>query len=93
MTRLLNVRWMIYVIWAWCLAIIAWAVRAGASTSGRTANCVTQMAGYLSRHDCANATSAGAGVAMLVILLVGVFGFVFLSMIWFMSRTKPVVAS
>ena len=85
--KIKNVRKMTWALWAWCLAIIAWAIGAGSTGAHDAANC-TKTA-YLSAADCANATGAGAGIAVLLILLIGFFGFVFLSIIWFMSRPKP----
>jgi hypothetical protein len=73
MKRLRNVRKMTYVVWAWCLAIVAWAI----SASSHAAACTGTYA-----NDCA----AGTGVAVLFILFIGFFGFVFLAVIWFMTR-------
>lgn len=57
----------------WCVLILVWAI------SGAAAN------------DCASGDSAceaGTGIGVALILLMGFFGFVFLSFIWLMSRPK-----
>jgi len=76
--RLRHVRKMTYVLWAWCLAILAWAV-AGGSSAASTCH-----------GTYANACQAGTGIGVALILFVGFCGFVFLSLIWFMTRPKGV---
>lgn len=71
-------RKMTWVIWVWCALIIAWAVLGAGS-----ANCGDQT-DQLSNDAC----TAGAGIGVLVVLLIGFFGFTFLSLIWFMTRPK-----
>jgi hypothetical protein len=87
------VRKMTYVIWAWCLAIIAWAISAGSGQSKSVSDCVKSAAGTLTRHDCTSALQAGSGIAIMVILFIGFCGFGFLSLIWFMSRPEAVIAN
>jgi hypothetical protein len=71
-------RKMTWALWIWSALIIAWAVLgAGAS------NC-TKQADQLSQDAC----TTGAGIGVLVVLLIGFFGFVFLSLIWFMTRPR-----
>jgi hypothetical protein len=74
--RLRRVRKMTYVVWGWCLLILAWCV-GGASSA--TSHC---QAAYQ------NACDTGAGIGVLLILFIGFFGFVFFSLIWFMTRPK-----
>jgi hypothetical protein len=69
-------RKMTWVLVAWCAIIVAWAI-GGASSA--TSNC---GAGYQ------DACVAGAGIGVAIILLIGFFGFVFFSLIWFMSRPR-----
>jgi hypothetical protein len=42
----------------------------------------------LSAQEVQNACDTGAGIGIALILLIGFFGFVFLSLIWFMTRTR-----
>jgi hypothetical protein len=66
-------------------------VSAGSSAAHDAANCVhdsSVTSGALTAHQCAQATGASGGIAIAMILVVGFFGFVFLSLIWFMSRPK-----
>lgn len=93
MKRLRSVRKMTYVLWAWCLLILTWAIAGAASTAGDTAKCVHDSAGYLSHTDCANAVGAGATMGVGVVLFIGFFGFVFFSLIWFMTRPKHKAAT
>ena len=75
--RLRHVRKMTYVLWAWCLAILAWAIAGASSASSCTGT-------------YANACQAGTGLGVAVILFVGFCGFIFLALIWFMTRPKGV---
>lgn len=65
-------RKMTWVLWAWCALIVYLAV-AGASGS-----------------DCGgeDACEAGTGLGVLLILLVGFFGFMFFAAIWYMTRPR-----
>ena len=79
-------RKMTWVIWAWCIAIIVWAV-AGA---GHAANSCSRQHGsaYLSQHAAQQACDAGTGIGIAIILVIGFIGFIFLSLIWFMTRPR-----
>jgi hypothetical protein len=72
-------RWrkMTWVIWLWCAAIIVWAVAGGSSAANNCSDAAYQ-----------DACNAGAGIGVAIILLIGFFGFVFLALIWFMTRPK-----
>ena len=67
----------------WCLLILVWAIAGGGAVAEDCAN----EADQLSRDACA----AGAGIGIAIIFLIGFFGFIFFSIIWFMSRprTRP----
>ncbi len=65
---------------AWCVLILIWAIAGGASN-----NCGDQ-ATELNKSAC----QAGTGIGVAIILLLGFFGFLFFSLIWFMSRPKKV---
>lgn len=79
--RINEVRKMTWVVWAWCLAILAWAIASGAHAGSSCAHYASKAA----QDGCA----AGTGIGVVLILGLGFFGFVFLSLIWFMSRPKP----
>lgn len=73
-------RKMTWVVLLWCALILVWAIAGGGSAANDCANEVDE----LSRSAC----EAGAGIGIAVILLIGFFGFVFLSLIWFMTRPR-----
>ena len=79
-----RIRKMTYVLWAWCLAIIFWAATGAASTP-------KQHCGAY-QHACTQGAQAGTAIGVALILLVGFFGFVFFSIIWFMTRPKAATA-
>jgi hypothetical protein len=64
----------------WTLFILIWAVAGG----GAAADECSREADQLSRDAC----EAGAGIGVAIIFLIGFFGFLFFSLIWFMSRPK-----
>ena len=68
-------RKMSWVLIVWCVAIVAWAVSGASSASQCTGN-------------YAGACQAGTGIGVAIILLIGFVGFVFFSLIWFMTRPK-----
>jgi Na+/proline symporter len=78
-------RWrkMTWAIIVWCALILVWAIAGG----GSAANDCAKQADKLSHDAC----QTGAGIGIALVLLIGFFGFVFLSLIWFMTRprTRP----
>ena len=72
-------RKMTWVLIVWVLLILAWAI-GGASSASH--DCSRQAT------DVRDACQAGTGIGVLLILLVGFFGFVFFSLIWFMTRPR-----
>jgi hypothetical protein len=66
----------------WIIAAIA-----GADPSG---NCADP--GALSRESCEDASNAGTGIGVVVLWFVWFFGFIPLSLIWFMTRPKEKAA-
>lgn len=72
-----RIRKMTVALWAWCILIVVWAIT-GAHSATQGADCQAY-------HD---ACQTGAGIGVMLVLLVGFFGFVFLSLIWFMTRPK-----
>ena len=68
----------------WTALILIWAI---AGTAGN--NCGSQTGdGFLSAKDAQDACAAGTGIGVALVLLIGFFGFAFLSLIWFMTRTR-----
>jgi len=65
----------------WCVLILIWAISGGASS-----DCASETTD-LNQSAC----EAGTGLGIVIILLIGFFGFVFLALIWFMTRprTRP----
>lgn len=80
MRRVFKCRKMTYVIWAWCIAILAWAI-AGATSTPK------QHCGIY-QHACTEGAQAGTAIGVAIIMLIGFFGFVFFSIIWFMTRPR-----
>lgn len=77
---------MTWVLIVWTVVILAWAISGG--TSGAK-NCASQTGSpFLSAHAAQQACNAGTGIGVAIILVIGFFGFVFLSLIWFMSRPR-----
>jgi hypothetical protein len=71
-------RKMTWVLIIWCLIILIWAIAGGASN-----NC-SEQATKLNQNAC----EAGTGIGVAIILLIGFFGFVFLGLIWLMTRPR-----
>jgi len=67
---------MTWVLIIWSALILVWAIAGAAGNS-----CDTE-ATQLSREAC----EAGTGIGVALILFFGFFGFVFFSLIWFMTR-------
>jgi hypothetical protein len=80
---------MTWVLLVWCALIIVWAISASSGSSQSVDDCVAE--GVLSRAQCQSAVDTGTGIGIFLILFVGFAGFVFFSLIWFMSRPKEVV--
>ncbi len=62
----------------WCLLILIWII------AGAAGNDCAQEATKLNEQAC----EAGTGIGVVIIALVGFFGFIFFSLIWLMSRPK-----
>jgi hypothetical protein len=75
-----GLRKMSWVLIIWCALILVWAIAGG----GSAANDCEGKARELNQSAC----EAGAGIGIAIILLIGFFGFVFLSLIWFMTRPR-----
>jgi hypothetical protein len=76
-----------WVVVLWCALILVWAIAGGSSAAHKTASeCANQT--VLSVKTCEEASNAGTGLGVAIILLIGFFGFVFFSFIWLMTRPK-----
>jgi putative copper export protein len=73
-------RWrkMTWAIIIWCVLILIWAIAGGASND----------CGDKARELNQSACEAGTGIGVALILFLGFIGFVFLSLIWLMTRPK-----
>jgi hypothetical protein len=77
---------MTWTIVVWCVLILVWAIAGAVSTANEAAKeCAHET--LLSTQTCESAYHAGGGIGVALILFIGFVGFVFLSLIWFM--TKP----
>jgi hypothetical protein len=80
-------RWrkMTWVLVIWCAVMAIWII--GAIVSADPAgNCADP--GVLSRETCEDASNTGTGIGVVVLWFVWFFGFVALSLIWFMTRRR-----
>jgi zinc-ribbon domain len=78
---------MTWVIIVWCVLILVWAVVGGAGAHQQNVQDCLQP-GFLTRQQCQDAADAGTGLGVVVILLIGFIGFVFLSLIWLMTGRR-----
>lgn len=78
MGRLRRWRKMTWVLWIWCVLILAWAI------AGAAGNECADEADELSQSAC----EAGTGIGVALVLFIGFIGFVFLGLIWIMSRPR-----
>ena len=78
-------RKMTWVLIIWCAIILLWAGVGGGNTAS---SCSHAHDAYLSAQTAKDACDTGAGIGIAIVLLIGFFGFVFLSLIWFMTRPK-----
>jgi len=71
-------RKMTWVLIVWSVLILIWAVAGGAGN-----DCGSETT-QLNREAC----EAGTGIGVALILFIGFIGFVFFSLIWFMTRPR-----
>jgi hypothetical protein len=80
-------REMTWVTLVWCALILVWAIAGGASAAHKSAaECAHST--VLSTKACEEASNAGTGIGIAVILLIGFVGFIFLSLIWLMTKPR-----
>jgi hypothetical protein len=82
-------RWrkMTWVLLAWCALIVVWVIAGASSATHKTATECAHST-VLSTKACEEAGTAGTGIGVAIILLIGFVGFVFFALIWLMSRPK-----
>jgi len=76
---------MTWVVILWCVLMAVWII-AALSSSGPNTNCVHHL--YLSKQTCESVSTAGTGIGVVILWFVWFFGFIVLSLIWFMTRPK-----
>lgn len=74
---------MTWLIIVWCVLMAAWIVGAIASADP-AGDCARET--Y--RGACEAGTAAGTGIGVLALWFIWFFGFLILSLIWFMSRPR-----
>jgi hypothetical protein len=82
-----NWRKMTWVLIIWCALMLIWLVSYGGEIDSASEDCA-QERGQLAQDACEAGTEIGGGIGVGVILAVAFFGFVFLSIIWFMTRPR-----
>jgi hypothetical protein len=78
---------MTWVLIGWCTIILIWPIAGGASNNS-SSYCEAHPSAYLSQKACEEARNVGRGIGVALILFIGFVGFVFLSLIWFMTRPR-----
>lgn len=78
---------MTWVVIAWCVLMAIWIVAAiaGADSSD---DCAREATTYFSQKTCEDASDVGTGIGVIALWFIWFFGFIALSLIWFMTRPK-----
>lgn len=79
-------RKMTWVILIWCVVMGIWII-GGLLSADNGSHCAQESTRYLSQSTCTSARDVGTGIAVIGLWFVWFFGFIVLSLIWFM--TKP----
>jgi lysylphosphatidylglycerol synthetase-like protein (DUF2156 family) len=74
---------MTWTIIVWCVLMAVWIIAALASASP-----ADECAREVYRGACEAGSTAGSGLAVVALWFIWFFGFLILSLIWFMSRPK-----
>jgi lysylphosphatidylglycerol synthetase-like protein (DUF2156 family) len=74
---------MTWVVIVWCVVMAVWIIGAIASADPHQ-----QCAHDVYRSACEAGSNAGTGIGVVALWFVWFFGFLILSLIWFMSRPK-----
>jgi hypothetical protein len=78
-------RKMTWAIIIWSAIFAIWII-AAIATADPAGNCVHHA--YISENTCEDASNTGTGIAVVGIWFIWFFGFIALSLIWFMTRPK-----
>jgi hypothetical protein len=78
-------RKMTWAVVIWCVVMAIWIVAAIAGADSAS-NCADP--GSISRATCEDVSDAGTGIGVVLLWFVWFFGFIPLSLIWFMTRPK-----
>jgi uncharacterized membrane protein len=76
-------RKMTWALIGWTVLMGIWIVAGAATASGDATNC-----GTLSQKACNDASNVGTGIGVALLVFLWGFGFVILSLVWFMTRPK-----
>lgn len=79
-------RKMTWVIIVWSVVMALWIV-GGLIGADNSEECARE-AGSLSQQTCTDARDVGTGIGVIALWFVWFFGFIALSLIWFMTRPK-----
>ena len=83
-------RKMTWALIIWSLLIVVWVVGGVIHNETTTVQqCIND--GVLGQRTCHDAVNAGTGIAVMLVIGLGFIGFVVLSLIWLMTRPRPVV--
>lgn len=91
-----GLRKMTWAILAWSVIMGIWIV-AGAGTAAQTtpeeARCIAEAKTnpFMSASDCSTFADAGTAIGVAALVFVWFFGFVILSIVWFMSKPRRVI--
>jgi hypothetical protein len=83
--RLPHWRKMTWVIGVWSVFMALWIV-GGILSADSASNCTEPR--YIGKSTCEDASDVGTEIGVIVLWFVWFFGFVSLSLIWFMTRPK-----
>jgi hypothetical protein len=80
-------RKMTWVVIVWCVLMAIWIVAAIAGANN-SEECAREVNSILSQETCEDARNAGTGIGVIALWFIWFFGFIALSLIWFMTRPK-----
>lgn len=80
-------RKMTWVVVIWCVLMAIWIVAAIAGADNAD-ECARESNRFLSQAACEDARDAGTGIGVVILWFIWFFGFIALSLIWFMTRPK-----
>jgi len=78
---------MTWAIVIWSALMLLWIVL-GIASADNANHCAQEAHPFLTQEACTDARDAGTGIGVAVLFVLWFFGFVILSLIWFMTRPK-----